>query len=126
MIAGRDHFDCRPLQLRLCADLLSFYTRWKLGISRPSADEKWRILEDVVCELYPSGPDSDELWSRAGGKNSDLPGWSQNGATRWHSALNSVRLGGRPTARDLLKLMCHSYPRNENLLLFISDTDIVG
>ncbi len=120
-----DRPDIKP-GLRLCADLLSFYTRWKLGISRPSADEKWKILEDVVCELYPSGPDSDELWSRAGGKNSDLPGWSQNGATRWHSALNSVRLGGRPTARDLLKLMCHSYPRNENLLLFISDTDIVG
>jgi hypothetical protein len=117
--------DIKP-GLRLCADLLSFYTRWKLGISRPSADEKWKIFEDVVCELYPGGPDSDELWSRAGGKNSDLPGWAQNGATRWHIALNLVRFGGCPTARDLLKVMRHSYPKNEKLHLLISDTDIVG
>jgi hypothetical protein len=120
-----DRPDIKP-GLRLCADLVSFYTRWKLGISKLSAAEKWRAFEDEVCELYPSGPDSDELWSRAGGKNSDLPGRSQNGATRWHTALNSIRFGGRPTARDLLKMMCQDFPMNEKLRLYISDTDIVG
>ncbi|WP_349987250.1 effector-associated domain EAD1-containing protein [Pseudomonas alloputida] len=112
--------------LRLCANLLNFYTRWMLGISKPSALEKWSALEKEACELYPRGPDSDELWSRAGGKNSDLPGQSQNGATRWHTALNSIRYGGRPTARELLKVMCQDFPLNEKLRLCVSDADIVG
>lgn len=112
--------------LRLCADLLNFYTRWMLGISKPSAAEKWNAFKKEARELYPSGPDSDELWSRAGGKNSDLPGRSQNGATRWHTALNSIRSGGRPTARDLLAVMCQDFPWNEKLRLYASDTDIVG
>lgn len=112
--------------LRLCASLLSFYTRWKLGISKPSSTEKWNAFEGEARELYPSGPDSDELWSRAGGKNSDLPGRSQNGATRWHTALNSIRYGGRPTARELLAVMCQDFPLNEKLHLYATDTDIVG
>lgn len=112
--------------LRLCANLLNFYTRWRLGISKPSALEKWTALEKEACELYPRGPDSDELWSRAGGKNSDLAGQSQNGATRWHTALNSIRYGGRPTARELLKVMCQDFPSNEKLRLCVSDADIVG
>lgn len=112
--------------LRLCADLLNFYTRWVLGISKPSAAEKWNAFEKEARELYPSGPDSDELWSRAGGKNSDLPGRSQNGATRWYTALNSIRCGAGPTARTLLAVMCQDFPLNEKLRLYASDTDIVG
>jgi hypothetical protein len=112
--------------LRLCASLLSFYTRWKLGISKPSVAEKWNAFEEEARELYPSGPDSGELWSRAGGKNSDLPGRSQNGATRWHTALNSSRYGGRPTTRELLAVMCQDFPWNEKLRLYANDTDIVG
>ncbi|MBP6035628.1 MAG: hypothetical protein KA603_05775 [Azonexus sp.] len=112
--------------LRLCADLLSFYTRWKLEISKPSAADKLEAFEDEARELYPSGPDSGELWSRAGGKNSDLPGRSENGATRWHAALNSIRYGGRPSRRDLLKVMCQDFPLNEKLRLYATDTDIVG
>jgi len=112
--------------LRLCADLLNFYTRWMLGISKPSAAEKWSAFEKEARELYPSGPDSDELWSRAGGKNSDLPGRSQNGATRWHTALNSIRCGAPPTARELLAVMCQDFSWNEKLRLYASDNDIVG
>jgi|JI6StandDraft_1071083.scaffolds.fasta_scaffold03102_6 hypothetical protein len=112
--------------LRLCADLLSFYTRWMLGVSKPSAAEKWNAFEKEARELYPSGPDSDELWSRAGGKNSDLPGRSQNGATRWHTALNSIRYGARPTARELLAVMRRDFPLNERLYLYATDTDIIG
>lgn len=120
-----DRPDLRP-GLRSCAGLLNFYTRWKLGITKLSADDKWKAFEDEARELYPSGPDSNELWSRAGGRNSDLPGQYQNGATRWHSALYSVRSGSRPKARDLLKIMSHDFPMNEKLRLFLGDTDIVG
>lgn len=112
--------------LQLCAGLLSFYKRWRFGISKPSAAEKWSAFEQEVCDLYPSGPDSGELWSRAGGKNSDLPGRSENGVTRWHTALNSIRYGGRPSRRELLKVMCQDFPLNEKLQLYAADTDIVG
>lgn len=112
--------------LRLCADLLNFGTRWMLGISKPSAAEKWSAFEEEARTLYPSGPDTNELWSRAGGKNSDLPGVAQNGAARWHSALNSIRYGGRPTTRELLAVMCQDFPGNEKLRLYARDTDIVG
>lgn len=117
--------DLKP-GLRLCADLLSIYTRWKLEISKPSADEKWNAFEDEARDLYPSGPDGGELWSRAGGKNADLPGLSQSGATRWHIAMSSIRYGGRPTARELLAVMCRDFPSNEKLRLYASDTDIAG
>jgi hypothetical protein len=112
--------------LRLCADLLNFYILWRLGIKKPSATEKWQAFEQEACELYPSGPDSDELWSRAGGKNSDLPGRSQNGATRWHTVLLSIRYGARPTIRELLAVMCKDFPLNEKLRLYANDMDIVG
>ncbi|HCG0885749.1 TPA: hypothetical protein NJH56_001532 [Pseudomonas aeruginosa] len=112
--------------LRLCANLLGFYARWKLGISKPNTTEKWKAFEEEARELYPSGPDSDELWSRAGGKNSNLPGGSHNGVTRWRIALNSIRYGGRPTTRELLTVMRQDFPWNEKLRLFASDTDIVG
>lgn len=112
--------------LRLCAGLLGFYTCWKLEISKPSLTEKWNAFENEACELYPSGPDSDELWSRAGGKNSELPGRSSNGATRWHTALNSIRYGGRPSRRELLKVMCQDFPLNEKLRLYATDADSVG
>lgn len=112
--------------LKLCADLLGFYLCWKLNLSRPSADEKWKSFEEEVLELYPHGPDSSELWSRAGGKNSDLLGSSQNGITRWHNALRSIRYGGRPTATMLLNVMLVDFPKNEKLCLFIRDSDIVG
>ncbi len=121
-----DHRSDLMPALRLCADLLTLYTRWMLGISKPSAAEKWNAFEKEAHELYPSGPDSDELWSRAGGKNSELPGRFQNGATRWHTALNSIRYGARPTTRELLAVMCEDFPWNEKLRLYTSDTDIVG
>ncbi|WP_440030166.1 GAP1-N1 domain-containing protein [Chromobacterium amazonense] len=112
--------------LRVCAGLLDFYTSWMRGISKPSITQKWEALEKVVRELYPSGPDCHELWSRAGGKNSDLLGQSQSGATRWHAALDSIRSGGRPHMSELITVMCQDFPDNEKLRLCACDTDIIG
>jgi len=122
-LGGRS--DLRPA-LQQCANSLSIWQRWTLGISKPSIEDKWRALEEAACEFYPTGPDHDELWSRAGGKNSDLPGKSQNGRTRWHSTLKSLRYGGRPLVRDLLRVMRDDFRENDRLNLFANDTDIVG
>jgi len=118
-------YDLAPA-LEQCTSLMSFYQRLKLGISKPSIEDKWRAFEEAACELYPSGPEHDQLWSRAGGKNSDLPGMSQNGVARWHSATRSLRYGGHPHVRDLLRVMCNDFSGNEKLRLFASDTDIGG
>lgn len=118
-------YDLKPA-LQQCASLLNLFQRWTFGIFKPSADDKWRVFEETACELYPTGPDCEELWSRAGGKNSDLPGSSQTGATRWHTALRSVRYGGRPNARELLAKMREDRPGNEKLRLFTNDVEIVG
>ena len=112
--------------LQQCTSFLGYYQRWKLGISKPSTEDKWRAFEEAACELYPTGPDHDQLWTRADGKNSDLPGASQNGAARWHSAIGLLRYGSRPRVRDLLRVMCDDFSGNEKLRLFASDTDIVG
>lgn len=119
------HYDLAPA-LQQCSSLLSFYQMWRLGISKPSIDDKWRAFEEAACELYPTGPDHEQLWSRAGGKNSDLAGTSQNGTARWHSAIKFVRYGGYPRARALLAMMCSDFSGNEKLRFFASDTDIVG
>ncbi|WP_313414764.1 effector-associated domain EAD1-containing protein [Stenotrophomonas sp.] len=123
LASGR--YDLTPA-LRQCADSISFFLRWKLGISKPSIADKWRALEEIACEFYPTGPDHDQLWSRAGGKNSDLLGQSQNGRTRWHAALRSLRYGGLLPVRDLLRVMCNDFSGSEKLSLLASDTDIVG
>lgn len=118
-------YDLAPA-LQQCTNFLSFYQRWKLGIAKPSIEDKWRAFEEAACELYPTGPDHEQLWSRAGGKNSDLPGALQNGTGRWHSTIRSLRYGGHPSVRDLLRVMCNDFSGNEKLRLFASDTDIVG
>jgi hypothetical protein len=121
-----DHRNDLLPALRKCEHLLDFYQRFKLKLSTPSTAEKWEALEREACELYPDGPETDELWSRAGGKNYQLGKGTQNGIARWHSALSSVRMGSGPKARDLLAKMCQDFPNNEHLRLYAQDTDIVG
>jgi hypothetical protein len=127
LAAKRDDYrnDLLPA-LRKCEHLLDFYLRFKLKLSTPSEAEKWEALEREAYELYPDGPETDELWSRAGGKNYQLGKGTQNGIARWHSALSSVRMGSGPKARELLAKMCQDFPNNEHLPLYAQDTDIVG
>lgn len=117
--------DLQPA-LRACADLVGLVRCWLLGISKPTTTEKWAAFEEEACELYPDGPDTGELWSRAGGKNSALPPKTSNGQARWHTALLSIRHGGKPSARELLAVMSKDFDSNEKIRLYASDSDIVG
>lgn len=122
----RDHRPDLLPALQKTGGLLGPIARWFLGISVPTVSEKWAALEEDACELYPSGSDLEHVWARAGGKLSDLPSANQSGAARWRKALSSIRFGGRPHPRDLLAQMCNDFPRNEQLRLYASDSDIVG
>jgi hypothetical protein len=62
--------------IRQFVPLLDIWNRIFLKISSPSENEAWELFESVAVELYETGPDHNELWARAGGKNSDL---KQNG-----------------------------------------------
>lgn len=122
---ARNRPDLKPC-LTICREFLDWYTTYKLGISKPSASDKWNAFERLVCDLYPNGPDTDELWSRAGGKKSDLSNQNQSGSTRWHSALNKVRYGGSLKPRKLMDTMLDDFPDNEELRFFSNDSDILG
>jgi hypothetical protein len=116
--------DLKPA-LRVCSSMLGMLTRWTLELSRPSLSEKWKTFEDTAAELYQCGPDEEEIWERAGGKNADLPR-SGSGRSRWRTALSQVRKGGEPSAAKLLREMMVDYPANETLRYLSKDRDIVG
>ncbi len=117
--------DLKPC-LTVCVDFLGFLDAWKLGISKPNASDKWSAFAKLACELYPNGPSTEELWSRAGGKNWDLSNRDQSGASLWHSAMNKVRFGGTPEAKRLIEAMLNDFPNNEELRFLSNDSDILG
>ena len=59
----------------------------------PVAQFNIRAFENVLCQLYPSGPGHHEIWSRAGGDTSSLA-FSGNGRAGWHAAIRQLSQGG--------------------------------
>jgi nucleoside phosphorylase len=77
----------------------------------------WKNLVNVAVQLFPLGPNQNEIWSRAGGDISTL---NLNVPARggWYAALNILRLGGGGqsiTRVSLLNTMLEDYPSNEEL-----------
>jgi len=94
---ARRRKDFVPI-VKECLDLLGFFERLSLpyimdlGV-QASEDDLWRVFEDTAAELYPTGPDHNELWSRAGGADAYLPIARDTGRARWHRTLKEVRAG---------------------------------
>jgi hypothetical protein len=122
--AGAGRQDLKPA-LRICHKMVSIFSRWWLGVSPVSHDEKWQILEDLTADLYPTGPDHNELWDRAGGRQADLQS-NGNGRTRWHNAIGQIRHGKGPHAARLLEEMSREHPRNDQLRRLAADPDFGG
>ena len=81
-------------------------------------------LEILAERLYPSGPNQDELWSRAGG-NVALLKSGQNGRAAWFSALKMLEAGGGGSDISrgrLIETMLHDNPNNEALQRMRSDS----
>lgn len=53
----------------------------------------WAVLEEILVELYPFGPQDQEVWSRAGGDLSRLQ-FHPTGQAAWHAALRTLKQGG--------------------------------
>lgn len=76
-----------------------------------------RQLENVLCQLYPLGPEHNEVWSRAGGDPSTLT-FSGSGRASWHAALRMLSQGGGGqdiSLNSLLETALSDYPHNPDL-----------
>ena len=117
------HRDLEPA-LSTCDSLLDTWTRILLELTPVSEREKWEAFEELATELYPSGPDHEDLWQHAGGKDADLK-HRGNGRERWRQALRKIRNGKGPHPTALLKRMLEDYPRNEGIR-YLADNNVFG
>ena len=106
--------------LRICSSMLSVWDRWWLGITSLTKADKWDLFDEIAVELYPSGPDQDELWERAGGRNGDLEKQG-TGSIRWKAVLRQMARGQNPRPAKLLSVMLRDYPSNDRLRFLAND-----
>ena len=111
--------------LRICGSMLSVWDKFRFGITSLTKSDKWDLFEEVAVELYPSGPDQDELWERAGGRNGDLEKQG-TGAARWKVVLSKVSRGRNPRPARLLRVMLEDYPLNDRLRFLADDHEFGG
>ena len=119
-----DRRDLRPA-LRTCYDIIGFWDRLTLGLTRVSESEKWRALESLAATLYPGGPDDDGLWERAGGNDADLPS-TGSGRMRWSHGMRDMRQGKPPAPSPLLVEMMEDFPNNQQLVHLARDAVFGG
>lgn len=112
-------WDVGPI-LQTCDKLLGFWKRWNLGLTPVSDTEKWQALESLAAQLYPSGPDNQGLWERAGGDDADLPSQG-DGRTRWRWTMRGIRHGKKSNLSSLLDEMIEDFPNNKRLLRLARD-----
>ena len=88
------------------------------AVSRAVAGtEVWSQLEDIMPDLYPSGPMDQEIWARAGGDPSRLR-LNQTGRAAWFAALRTLRLGGGGAGirrERLIETALEDYPHHPDL-----------
>lgn len=85
---------------------------------RDSSPDFWRQLEDVLADLYPAGPQDQEIWARAGGDLSRLR-LAGTGRANWFAALRTLRQGGGGAGimqETLVKAALEDFPHHPDLL----------
>lgn len=81
------------------------------GPSHAPADF-WLNLEQLAASLYETGPQHDDIWSRAGGNVGSLD-LSGSGRAIWHRTIKKLQNGGGgTTAFRLISTMHADYPRH--------------
>ena len=89
------------------------------GGSNHSRDpEIWRQLEEIFCDLYPAGPQDQDIWLRAGGDISRLRVTS-TGRANWFTALRTMRQGGGGAGinqASLIKAALGEFPHHQELI----------
>lgn len=87
------------------------------NISNTNKPTVWRQLEEIFADLYPAGPQDEEIWNRAGGDISRLR-LNGTGRVQWFSALRTMRQGGGGQAINKHALILEAlqdYPHHQEL-----------
>jgi len=77
-------------------------------------EEIYSHLRSTAAELYPKGPEHDQIWARAGGSLGFLS-LEGSGKAKWFEALQELKKGGggsELTIQSLLNTMAQDYPTN--------------
>lgn len=83
--------------------------------------EVWSQLTEIMPDLYPAGPNDQEIWERAGGDPSRLH-LSEAGRVAWFRALRMLRQGGggsRITSDTLIGTALEDYPHHPALTAIV-------
>lgn len=102
--------------LESCKGILPIWDLFKIGSYGGYTDKKWEALVETVKELYPSGPDDQEIWSRAGGESFYVSRYG-SGLERWERAVRHVRYGGSPTPEKLIQVMKQDFNNSDKVCI---------
>jgi hypothetical protein len=83
-----------------------------------TSPDSWHRLEDVLADLYPAGPQDQEIWARAGGDLSRLR-LTGTGRANWFAALRTLRQGGGGAGiiqTSLVSAALEDFPHHPDLL----------
>lgn len=78
----------------------------------------WRQLEGIFCDLYPAGPQDQDIWLRAGGDISRLR-LTGTGRANWFTALRTMQQGGggaEINQSSLIKTALEEFPHHQELI----------
>ena len=96
-----------------CAEIEKRTLRIEPSAPSENMDSVSDALE-VLCALYPLGPNDQELWYRVGGDVSRLE-LGGSGRTAWQRALRDVERGAMVSLEKLLEAALTDFPRNRKL-----------
>jgi len=108
--------------LQECYTLLGLFSRISISLSgwlsniAITEKEWWDAFLKLACDLFPKGPNDDNLWEKADGKASELH-HNTTGEDAWRKALAKLRKGGCEdiTTSKLLKAMKDRYYFNREI-----------
>lgn len=95
-----------------CKDLLPFWSKFEIGFY--TSDYKWEALTLLVQDLYPSGPEENNLWVRSGGVNGSTLN-NRTGLEAWENAIQKIRNGAKPFVNNLINKIKSDFPNNDKV-----------
>ena len=98
--------------LMCCKELLPLWDKLSMGFSNGS--QKWQALTELMHELYPYGPEENEIWVRSGGKPEAML-TTGTGLEKWAHAMRHIKSGSKPYPIKLLDKAKRDFSNNENV-----------
>lgn len=118
---GRQHpiFKASDLEDNFPLALFCGGTKQANGVITIAQDlDIWGELSSIMADLYPAGPQDQEIWIRSGGDLSRLR-LTGTGRANWFVAIRTIRQGGggvSASPESLIKAALDDYPRHQALM----------